>query len=300
MSSIDPAASELLLVRGRSRPALILRAIVKDPALTLSFLLLVTLAVCAVFPAWVAPHDPNAQQIYHRFVKPFHPTSGIGFLGSDALGRDILSRLVYGSRVSLGVAAAAVTLAGGIGVTLGFLAGMGRRFAASTVMRVADLQFSIPALVLALVMVAILGPGIGNVIIVLAIGGWVAYARVTRAQVLVVKQREYVGASRGLGASTWWLVRRHVLPNTVGVVAIIAALEMGQMMITEASLSFLGLGVPAGTADWGAMISDGRDYLATAWWVSAFPGIAIVITVAALNVIGDWLSDRTNPVLRDW
>jgi peptide/nickel transport system permease protein len=300
MSSIDPAASELLLVRGRSRPALILRAIVKDPALTLSFLLLVTLAVCAVFPAWVAPHDPNAQQIYHRFVKPFHPTSGIGFLGSDALGRDILSRLVYGSRVSLGVAAAAVTLAGGIGVTLGFLAGMGRRLAASTVMRVADLQFSIPALVLALVMVAILGPGIGNVIIVLAIGGWVAYARVTRAQVLVVKQREYVGASRGLGASTWWLVRRHVLPNTVGVVAIIAALEMGQMMITEASLSFLGLGVPAGTADWGAMISDGRDYLATAWWVSAFPGIAIVITVAALNVIGDWLSDRTNPVLRDW
>jgi peptide/nickel transport system permease protein len=177
---------------------------------------------------------------------------------------------------------------------------MGRRLAASTVMRVADLQFSIPALVLALVMVAILGPGIGNVIIVLAIGGWVAYARVTRAQVLVVKQREYVGASRGLGASTWWLVRRHVLPNTVGVVAIIAALEMGQMMITEASLSFLGLGVPAGTADWGAMISDGRDYLATAWWVSAFPGIAIVITVAALNVIGDWLSDRTNPVLRDW
>jgi peptide/nickel transport system permease protein len=300
MSSIDPAASELLLVRGRSRPALILRAIVKDPALTLSFLLLVTLAVCAVFPAWVAPHDPNAQQIYHRFVKPFHPTSGIGFLGSDALGRDILSRLVYGSRVSLGVAAAAVTLAGGIGVTLGFLAGMGRRLAASTVMRVADLQFSIPALVLALVMVAILGPGIGNVIIVLAIGGWVAYARVTRAQVLVVKQREYVGASRGLGASTWWLVRRHVLPNTVGVVAIIAALEMGQMMITEASLSFLGLGVPAGTADWGAMISDGRDYLATAWWVSAFPGIAIVITVAALNVIGDWLSDRTNPVLRGW
>ena len=282
------------------RSTQVLRALVRDPVLGLSVLFLTVVALCAAFPSVISPADPNAQDLYHRFVHPFHPAGGISILGSDALGRDMLSRLVYGSRVSIGIAAAAVTLAGGIGVTLGLLAGLARGFIGALIMRIADIQFSIPNLVLALVLVAVVGPGIFNVVVVLAVGGWVPYARVTRAQALVVKQREFVDASRGLGASDFWLVRRHILPNTIGVVAIIAALEMGQMMITEASLSFLGLGVPAGTADWGAMISDGRDYLSSAWWASALPGLAILFTVVSLNVIGDWLSDRSNPVLRDW
>jgi len=283
-----------------TRGAAVLRVLRSNPIVALCAAFLAAVVVCAIFPGLLAPHNPNTIEIYSRFVRPFHKRAGVSVLGSDALGRDILSRIIYGSRVSIGIAAAAVTLAGGIGVSLGFISGLGKGVLSAAIMRLADLQFSIPSLVLALAMVAVLGPGVRNVIVVLAIGGWVPYARVTRAQVLVVKEREFVGAARGIGASTAWLVRRHILPNAIGVVAIIAALEMGQMMITEASLSFLGLGVPAGTADWGAMISDGRDYLATAWWASAFPGLAIVLTVAALNVIGDWLSDRSNPVLRDW
>ena len=277
-----------------------LRVLAGDPILAASVVFLLAVVACALFPAAIAPADPNSQDLYSRFVPPFTHAKGISFLGSDALGRDVLSRIVYGSRVSIGIAAAAVTLAGGVGVALGVVAGLVGGLVGSIIMRIADVQFSIPTLVLALVLVAVVGPGVFNVVVVLAVGGWVPYARVTRAQVLVVKEREYVDAARGLGASQFWLVRRHILPNAIGVVAIIAALEMGQMMITEASLSFLGLGVPAGTADWGAMISDGRDYLASAWWVSALPGLAILVSVVALNVIGDWLSDRSNPVLRDW
>jgi peptide/nickel transport system permease protein len=276
------------------------RLISSDFGITLSIAWLVLVIACALVPSLIAPYDPNAIDVYHRFVPPLHPQANISFLGSDALGRDILSRLIFGARISMGIAAAAVTLAGGIGVTLGLIGALGRGPIGSFIMRVADVQFAIPTLVLALVMVAILGPSLVNVVIVLAIAGWVPYARVTRAQVLVVKQSGYVGATRGLGASGVWLVRKHILPNAIGVVAIIAALEMGQMMIYEASLSFLGLGVPAGTADWGAMISDGRDYLQTAWWVSVFPGLCILFSVIALNVIGDWLSDRSNPVLREW
>ena len=287
-------------LRPRGRTSRLLRPLTRDPIVAICCLFLAVVVLCALFPQTLAPHDPSFQNLYARFVPPFRDVNGVSILGSDALGRDVLSRLIYGSRVSIGIAAAAVTLAGGVGVGLGLLAGLGRGFIGVVIMRIADIQFSIPTLVLALVLVAVVGPSIFNVVVVLAVGGWVPYARVTRAQVLVVKQREFVDAARSLGASNLWLVRRHILPNSIGVVAIIAALEMGQMMITEASLSFLGLGVPAGTADWGAMIADGRDYLGTAWWASALPGLAILLTVVALNVIGDWLSDRANPVLRDW
>lgn len=273
---------------------------IRDPLLLLSLLLLAVVAAWAVAAPAIAPYDPNAQNLANRLVPPFHPKAGVSILGADPLGRDMLSRIMFGSRLSISIAAAAVLVAGGIGVLLGVISGLSEGVVGSAVMRLADIQFSIPVLVLALALVAVVGPGITNLIVVLGISGWVPYARVTRAQVLVIKQREYVDAATSMGASKFWIVSRHILPNAISVVSVIAAIEMGHMMITEASLSFLGLGVPAGTADWGAMISDGRDYLYLAWWVSALPGLAIVLTVVALNVVGDWLSDRANPVLRDW
>jgi peptide/nickel transport system permease protein len=248
----------------------------------------------------VAPFDPNLQDLQNRLTPPLMPKKGVAFLGADPLGRDMLSRIIFDSRVSLAVAGAAVLLAGSIGVALGLVSGISEGPLGSAIMRIADIQFSVPTLVLALALVAVVGPGLANIIIVLGVSGWVPYARVMRAQVLVVKEREYIEAARGLGAWDAWLVRRHILPNAIGVVSVIAAIEMAHMMITEASLSFLGLGVPPGTATWGTMIADGRNYLYTAWWVSAFPGLAIVLSVVALNAVGDWLSDIANPVLRDW
>lgn len=286
--------------RRRARAAWLWHLLTKDPPVTVSCLFLLAVAVCALAPQLIAPFDPNSQNLYNRFVPPLGHATGVAPLGADALGRDMLSRIVYGSRISLSIAAAAVLVAGGIGVTLGLVSALSQGVIGTAIMRIADIQFSIPTLVFALALVAVLGPGIFNVILVLGVSGWVPYARVTRAQVLVVKASEYVDSARSLGASTFWLVRKHILPNAMGVVAVVAAIEMAHVMITEASLSFLGLGVPAGTADWGAMISDGRDYLYNAWWVSALPGLAVVFTVVALNVVGDWLSDRSNPALRDW
>jgi len=283
-----------------SRPLKQIRTAFRHPILVLSSIFLVFAIVCALAAPYVAPFDPNLQALENRLAPPLMPRNGVSFLGADPLGRDILSRVIFGSRVSLAVAASAVLLAGTIGVVLGLIAGLTDGPFGAAIMRVADIQFSVPTLVLALALVAVVGPGLLNIIVVLGVSGWVPYARVMRAQVLVIKKQEYVEAARALGASDLRVARRHVLPNAVGVVAVIAAVQMAHMMISEASLSFLGLGVPPGTATWGAMIADGRNYLYTAWWVSTFPGLTIVLVVVALNVVGDWLSDIANPALRDW
>jgi peptide/nickel transport system permease protein len=276
-----------------------LRSLARDPLLMLAVGTLVTVIVCAVFADVVAPYDPSAQDLDKRLAPPFAPVEGVSVLGADALGRDMLSRIIYGSRVSLLVAVTAVLVAGTIGTALGLIAGYREGRWGTLIMRLADIQFSIPSLVLALAIVAVLGAGLVNMIIVLSIGAWVAYARVMRAQVLSVKEQDFVLASTVVGAPTRDIVLRHVYRNAAGVVAVIATIEMGHVMITEASLSFLGLGVPTGTPTWGVMIADGKNYLTSAWWVSTFPGVAILVTVLALNIVGDWLGDRANPVLRE-
>jgi peptide/nickel transport system permease protein len=255
--------------------------------------------VAAIAGSWITPYSPTAQDLSNRLAPPFAPRPGVSVLGADALGRDILSRIIAGARVSLAVAAAAVFVSGVIGVVLGLIAGMSTGWLGAFIMRLADVQFSIPYLILALALVAVVGPGLINIIVVLGVSGWVPYARTTRAQVLHIKQLDFIEASRSLGTSDLRIVLRHILPHALGVVGVIATVESARVIITEASLSFLGLGVPIGTPTWGVMIADGRNYLGTAWWVSALPGLAIVITVVALNIVGDWLSDLANPVLRD-
>lgn len=275
------------------------RQLLRDPWLVGSLVIASGFVLVAVAAPIVAPYDPNLQDLHNRLAPPFAPRPGVSVLGADPLGRDILSRAIYGARVSMLVAVAAVLLAGSFGVACGLLAGFYGGAIDAVAMRVADVQLSIPFLVLALALAAVVGPGLLNVIVVLGLSSWVAYARVVRAEALSVRQRDYVEAARAVGAGDARILGRHIFPNAVGAASVIATIELAHMIISEASLSFLGLGVPNTTPTWGSMIADGRPYISTSWWVSAFPGLAIVLFVVALNVVGDWLGDVANPTLRD-
>ncbi|HLE04688.1 MAG TPA: ABC transporter permease [Anaerolineales bacterium] len=219
-------------------------------------------------------------------------------LGTDHLGRDMLVRLLYAGRVSLLVGLSAVLISGSVGVVTGLIAGYAGGRVDATIMRLVDMQLAIPFLALAILVAAVVGPGVRNVIIVLGISGWVLYARVVRASVLVARNYEYVMAARAIGATTFRILVRTILPNVFAPALVIGTFSVSQMIITESSLSFLGLGVPPATATWGAMLSDARDYLEVAWWIPTFPGLAITLVVLNVNLIGDWLRDRLDPRLR--
>jgi peptide/nickel transport system permease protein len=254
--------------------------------------------VMAVFAPLLAPYDPNHQNISRRFAPPMSAPGGdLLLLGADALGRDILSRIIFGAQISLIVGIGAVLVQGGLGVLLGLLAGYYRRLD-NLIMRVADVQLGIPFFVLALAVIAVLGPGLTNIIIVLGLTGWVIYARVVRGEVLSVRRRDYVDAARIVGVPDWRIIARHILPNVSSSIIVIATLEVARMIIAEASLSFLGLGVQPPTPTWGGMVADGRNYISVSWWVSTFPGLAILVTALGINLLGDWLRDTLDPGLR--
>lgn len=272
-------------------------AILKDPMLLASILILLFLLVAGLGASVISPFDPNEQTLSNRLHPPFAPEKELSWLGGDSLGRDLVSRIIYGARISLLVAVASVVVAGAIGVVIGLVAGFYGGWTDAVLMRIADVQLSIPFLVLALGLAAIIGPGVGNIIVVLAVTGWPRYARVVRAEVLTIMARDYIHAARVIGGTDYRLMARHVFPNASAVVVVMSTVQVAQMILSEASLSFLGVGVPAAIPSWGAMVADGRVYLSTAWWVSAFPGLAIWLTVVAFNVVGDWLVDRADPQL---
>jgi peptide/nickel transport system permease protein len=263
------------------------------PSLTatvgLAVIILVVLAAAGADR--VAPYSPTTQNLRDR-LQP--PSSG-HLLGTDNLGRDILSRTIYGARVSLVVGVAAAVLAGSIGVLLGLCAGYLGGWWDAVLSRIADVQQAIPFLILAIAVAVIVGPSLINVVLVLAVTTWVNYFRVVRAEVLSVRESLLVDAARVLGASTPRVILRHVLPNVSASVIVIGSLMVANMIIFEASLSFLGLGVPPPTPTWGRMVFDGVEYVDSAWWLSLFPGLAIVLTVLAINIIGDWLRDTLDP-----
>jgi peptide/nickel transport system permease protein len=255
--------------------------------------------IAALFGHWFTPYDPAAQNIMNRLHAPL--TGGRGgwhLLGTDALGRDIFSRLIIGAQVSLLVGVASVVVSGIVGITLGIVAGYEDRYLGRFLMALTDIQLAIPFLVLALAVVAVLGPSLWNLIMVLGLTNWVQYARIVRAECLVLREREYVQAARALGASTPRILVRHLLPNIMSSVIVISSLLVAKMILFESSLSFLGLGVPPDIPTWGAMISDGRDYIANGWWVAAMPGVAIFITVVSINLVGDRLRDMLDPRLK--
>jgi peptide/nickel transport system permease protein len=267
------------------------------PSVIIGLAIVVLIAFSALAAELVSPYRPTTQNLRERL----QPPSPEHLLGTDTLGRDILSRVIYGAQVSLKVGVLGVGLSGSFGVLLGLLAGyLGgcptiRRDTLFS--RLADVQQAIPFLILAIAVAVILGPSERNVIVVLAVTTWVSYFRVVRAEGLAVRESTMVEAARVVGAPTWRIVFRHVLPNVSASIIVIASLMVANMIIFEASLSFLGLGVPPPTPTWGRMVFEGVQYVDSAWWLSLFPGLAIVLTVLAINLVGDWLRDVLDPRL---
>jgi peptide/nickel transport system permease protein len=259
-------------------------------------LLVLGIAVlAALFAPLLAPYDPAAVSLADRLQPPL---TGGHLFGTDALGQDVLSRVIYGARVSLLVGFAAVAISGLIGVTLGLVSGFFGGWADAAVMRVGEIQLAFPTIILYVAVMAVVGPGLDKLIMVIGIVGWVQYARVERAMALSVRELEYVHAARALGASNPWIMLRHVLPNTLGPLTVVASFGLASTIVIEASLSFLGLGVPPSVPSWGSMLADGRDYLRAGWWVASFPGLALTMCVLAVNLLGDWLRDALDPLLK--
>lgn len=277
------------------------RALLGHRGALIGAMILLLVAGCALFAPWLAPHDPTEQFRDALLTPPYWMTGGQSafWLGTDELGRDMLSRLLHGARLSLLIGLAVVGLALLPGVLLGLLAGFFPRFAGVPLMRLMDILLSLPALLLAVAVVAVLGPGLFNTVIALALVALPGYVRLTRAAVVGELQREYVTASRLAGAGTARLMFISVLPNCLPPLIVQASLGFSTAILEAAALGFLGLGVQPPDAEWGSMLSSARDYMDIAWWVVSLPGLAILITVLAINLFGDGLRDALDPKLRD-
>jgi peptide/nickel transport system permease protein len=269
---------------------------------TALFGLVVVLAVlvAAVFASFVSPFDPLAQDIGQRLKEPgWQDAQGrIHPLGTDHLGRDILSRIIHGSRIALSVGLAAVAISGVLGMAVGLVSGYFGGRVDDFFMRLADIQLAFPFILLAIAVIGVLGPSLRNIIIVIGVSSWVVYARVVRGEVLSIREREFVQAAVALGSRDYRVLVRHVLPNAFTPWLVVATLDMARVIVIESALSFLGLGVQPPTPTWGGMLADGRVYLSTAWWLATFPGLAILVTVLGINLLGDGLRDTLDPRLQ--
>ncbi|MEV1175593.1 ABC transporter permease [Nonomuraea sp. NPDC049784] len=256
--------------------------------------------VAAVIGPILLKYDPVATDLGSRLKPPgtLLPGGHTAIFGTDQVGQDVLAQMMQGARVSITVGLATLVLAGVIGVAAGIAAGYFGGWLDTVLMRLADVQLTFPSILLAIFIASILGPSVVNVVIVLSISNWVTFARVTRSQVLGLKSRDFVDATRTLGARTWHLVTRSILPSMIAPILVVATVELGHVILAEASLSFLGLGTPASTPSWGMTIANGRDYLSNAWWISTIPGIGLAILVIGFGVLGDALRDRFDPRLR--
>jgi peptide/nickel transport system permease protein len=244
--------------------------------------------------------DPNEQDLSNALLPPAWLEGGsLDFvLGTDHLGRDILTRLVYGARSSLFLGVASVGAAGFIGAVIGVLAAEWGGAVDEALMRIADVQLSIPFILLAITVLTLLGGSVGNMILILVLSGWVAYARVIRSELMRLRELEFVLAARSAGASRFRIARKHLLPNATGLMIVVGTLQLADVILLAASLSFLGVGLQPPAVDWGSMLADGRDYLTTEWWIATMPGIAITIVILAVNLVGDWMRDVFDPRMR--
>ena len=263
-------------------------------------LFVLALTLVAVAAPWLAPQDPTRQSLRGRLAAPtLEGADGRAhLLGTDHLGRDVLSRVIWGARVSLLVGFAAVVVGGLVGATLGIVAGYRGSWADSAIMTLADAQLAFPFILLAIGIIAVLGPSFPTLIVVIGLSGWMSYARVLRSQVLVLRSREFVDAIHALGGSVGRVVVRHILPNVLSSLVVIATLELARSIVLEATLSFLGLGIQPPTPSWGGMVHEGREYLDSAWWISTVPGLVLMLTSLVVSRTGDWLRDLLDPTLR--
>ncbi len=278
------------------------RALFGSTLTVIACIYLIVLVFSAVFAPWVVPFDPDDQSLFMRNMPPMTMPEDGGsiphFLGTDQLGRDELSRLIFGGRISLAVGLVSVLVSGTAGTVLGLLAGYYRGVVDDVIMRLVDVQMGFPSLLLALFVLYVVGGGVVNVIFILAVTRWMVYARVTRGLVLTYRENVFIEAARATGATDRRIILRHLLPNLLSPIVVLATLEVAYMILTEAALSFLGLGIQPPQSSWGLMLSQGRQYITTAWWLVTFPGLAILLTALSLNLLATWARSVTDPAQR--
>jgi peptide/nickel transport system permease protein len=268
------------------------------PVVSLAIITVFVLA--GLFAPLLSPSSPYEQSLRLRFRPPAWEERGSWAhpLGTDRLGRDMLTRILWGARVSLAAGVVTVLLASAFGAAVGLVAGYYGGRVDATLMRITDATLSFPVILLALILAVTVGPSFANVVIAIAVILWARYARVIRGQVLTLMELDFIAQARIAGAGAWRIITRHLLPNTLNTLVVLVTLQIGYVIIVEASLSFLGAGIPPPTPAWGSMIAEGRDFVTSAWWVSSLPGLAILLVVLAFNLIGDWMRDTLDPKLR--
>ncbi|HKW90283.1 MAG TPA: ABC transporter permease [Methylomirabilota bacterium] len=300
-SSVAAPAVALVGPRAEEREwVTLLRRLVRRRTALFGMLVVLGAVLAALCAPLISPFDPLEQDIGQRLREPGwqDALARVHVLGTDHLGRDILARIVFGSRIALVVGLAAVLISGMLGMLIGLLAGYFGGRVDDFLMRLADIQLAFPFILLAIAVIGVLGPSLRNIIIVIGVSSWVVYARVVRGEVLSIREREYVQAAVALGSRHGRVLLHHVLPNTFTPWLVVATLDMARVIVIESALSFLGLGVQPPTPTWGGMLADGRVYLSTAWWLATFPGLAILITVLGINLFGDGLRDTLDPRLK--
>lgn len=266
----------------------------------LPFIILVTVIVFAIGGAHLTPYDPNQLDLGSAFSPPAWQQGGstAHLLGTDNLGRDVLSRIMVGSRVSVIICFYAIVLSGAIGALVGMVAGYFGRVVDVVLMRLVEIQQSVPSIALALALAAALQPGLSTVVVVIVVTFWAWYARIIRGEIIALKGLDYIAFAKVAGVGAPRIFLRHLLPNIVNTLIVLASLQVGQVLLFEAALSFLGLGIQQPDISWGLMLADGRQYITTAWWVITLPGLAIMLTCLSANLSGDWLRDQLDPKLR--
>ena len=289
----------------------LVQAFISDPVTLLSGLFIVLIFLAAVFAPVVAPHEPTDRQLPLRHLAPLSSGTAVDrsvsppaeeerfyLLGTDHLGRDMVSRLIYGARISIAVGALGVLVSGAIGLALGMLAGYYRGLLDDVIMRAVDIFMSVPLLLFALVVIFVLGASFTNIIVVFALSRWMLYARVTRGVVLSLREQAFVESARSIGCSDLRIVGRHIMPNLITPVLTVAALDVPRLILTESTLSFLGFGIQPPESSWGTMLSSGRAYISTAWWVVVMPGMGIFLAALSFNLFGVWLRAVSDPLQR--
>lgn len=263
--------------------------------------MLAAIILLALVAGLIAPHDPVNGNILDNLMPPLSASHEAApfVLGTDATGRDVFSVILYGARISLAVGIVSVIGAGILGTAIGIVAGYFEGVVDEVLMRLVDVQLAFPFILLAIIIMFILGQGFANVIVVLIVTAWPMYARVARAEALRLRRAEYVLAARTMGAGHLRIILRHLLPNAATPLIVVASAAVPQMIVLEAALSFLGVGMPPNVPSWGGLLASGRDYLSQAWWVATFPGLGIMLTVLSINILGDWLRDRLDPAVAD-